>query len=213
VPFAYHGVRDDIDYDPIPWRNHRFDPAALAAAVQTHARMERLWRAWHEHPGTRTLVFCCSIDHARFAAAWLAERGGRVASVFAAPGSADRSAAVTQLLRGELDALCVVDIFNEGVDLPALDRVVMLRPTESAVIFLQQLGRGLRRYEGKERLTVIDFVGNHRIFLDRLRRLLSLVSSPTSLRAYLESDAPPQLPPGCSVDLELEAKQLLREAC
>jgi superfamily II DNA or RNA helicase len=84
--------------------------------------MDRLWRAWHEHPGTRTLVVCCSIDHARFAAAWLAEQGVRVASVFAATGSADRSAAVTQLLRGELDALCVVDIFNEGVDLPALDR-------------------------------------------------------------------------------------------
>jgi hypothetical protein len=77
-------VRDDIDYDPIPWRNHRFDPAALAAAVQTHARMERLWRAWVEHPGTRTLVFCCSIDHARFGRAWLAKRGVRVPSVAAA---------------------------------------------------------------------------------------------------------------------------------
>ncbi len=160
VPFAYHGVRDDIDYDNIPWRNRRFDPAALAAAVQTQARMERLWRAWHEHPGTRTLVFCCSIDHARFAAAWLAERGVRVASVFAAPGSADRSAAVTQLLQGELDALCVVDIFNEGVDLPALDRVVLLRPTESAVVFLQQLGRGLRRQGGRHLMPAfanIDF--------------------------------------------------------
>jgi superfamily II DNA or RNA helicase len=158
--------------------------------------MQRLWRAWHEHPGTRTLVFCCSIDHARFAAAWLAERGVRVASVFAAPGSADRSAAAIQLLQGELDALCVVDIFNEGVDLPALDRVVMLRPTESAVVFLQQLGRGLRRHDGKERLTVIDFVGNHRIFLDRLRRLLSLVSSPTSLRASSDVQREARLRPG-----------------
>ena len=89
-----------------------------------------------EHAGTRTLVFCCSIEHAQFAATWLAERGVRVACVFAGPGSADRSAAVTQLSQGELDALCVVDMFNEGVDIPSIDRVVMLRPTESGVVFL-----------------------------------------------------------------------------
>jgi superfamily II DNA or RNA helicase/HKD family nuclease len=209
VPFAYHGVRDDIDYAHIPWRNRRFDPTLLAAAAQTRSRMQRVWRAWGEHPGTRTLVFCCSIEHARFAASWLGEQGVRVDSVFAGPDSGDRAECLEQLERGELDALCVVDMFNEGVDIPAVDRVVMLRPTESPVVFLQQLGRGLRQSAGKERLTVIDFVGNHRMFLDRLRRLLSLVASRTSLHAYLGEDAPPELPPGCSVELELEVKELL----
>ena len=75
---------------------------------------------------------------------------------------------------------------------------------------MQQLGRGLRQCEGKDRLTVIDFVGNHRMFLDRIRRLLSLVASPSSLRAYLESSAPAELPPGCSIELELELKELLQ---
>ncbi|MEO8179809.1 MAG: DEAD/DEAH box helicase family protein [Deltaproteobacteria bacterium] len=210
VPFAYHGVRDDIDYAQLPWRNHRFDPAALAAAAQTQRRMERLWSAWLDHPATRTLVFCCSIEHARFAASWLGEHGVRVEAVFAGPDSADRSDCLAQLARGELDALCVVDLFNEGVDLPAVDRVVMLRPTESPTVFLQQLGRGLRKHDGKDQLTVIDFVGNHRMFLDRIRRLLSLGSAPSSLHAFLESRTPPELPPGCSIDLELELKELLQ---
>jgi HKD family nuclease len=95
VPFAYHGVRDDIDYAQLPWRNRRFEPAALAAAAQTQRRMERLWAARREHPATRSLVFCCSIEHARFAADWLrerrvGERNVRVDAVFAGPGSADR---------------------------------------------------------------------------------------------------------------------------
>lgn len=210
VPFAYHGVRDDIDYAQIPWRNRRFDPAALAAAAQTQKRMESLWGSWKKHPGTRTLVFCCSIEHARFAREWLAERGVRVEAVFAGPGSGERAECLARLARGELDALCVVDMFNEGVDVPAVDRVVMLRPTESPIVFLQQLGRGLRKHDGKDQLVVIDFVGNHRMFLDRIRRLLSLVASPTSLHAYLESGEPPELPPGCSIDLELEIKELLQ---
>jgi hypothetical protein len=94
---------------------------------------------------------------------------------------------------GELDAVCAVDVFNEGVDVPIVDRVVMLRPTESSVVFLQQLGRGLRAADGKTSVAVIDFVGNHRIFVERLRALLSLGAtngSADSVRAFLESTGP-----------------------
>jgi superfamily II DNA or RNA helicase/diadenosine tetraphosphate (Ap4A) HIT family hydrolase/SOS-response transcriptional repressor LexA len=208
-PFAYYGLKDTVDYANIPWRNHRFDPEILAAAVETRARMERMWAAWLEHPGTRTLVFCCSVRHAELVAAWLRERGVRAAAVYAG-GTTDRAQALRDLAGGALDALCAVDLFNEGVDLPAVDRVVMLRPTESPVLFLQQLGRGLRKAAGKDRLMVIDFVGNHGVFVGRLRTLLSLGSaSAAPLRAFLEGQAP-ELPPGCSVDVELEAKDLLR---
>jgi superfamily II DNA or RNA helicase/diadenosine tetraphosphate (Ap4A) HIT family hydrolase len=209
VPFAYQGLRDEVDYAQIPWRNRRFDPDALAAAVQTQRRMERLWQAWITHAASRTLVFCCSVDHARFARDWLRERGTRVEAVHSERDSADRTLCLEQLERGDLDAICVVDMFNEGVDVPSVDRVVMLRPTESPVVFLQQLGRGLRISPGKQSLVVIDFVGNHRIFLDRIRRLLSLATNPTALRPCLESNGPPELPPGCSVDVELEAKEML----
>jgi superfamily II DNA or RNA helicase/diadenosine tetraphosphate (Ap4A) HIT family hydrolase len=213
APFRYLGLADTIDYAPIPWRNRRFDPEALARAAQTEARMERLLRAWREHPGERTLVFCCSIAHAEHAARWLAARGVAVAAVHSGPGSAERDASLAALAAGELQALCTVDLLSEGVDLPSLDRVVMLRPTESPVVFLQQLGRGLRvdPARGEKALTVIDFVGNHRVFLDRVRTLLSLApgGEATTVRELVDG-AEPVLPPGCSVELELEAKDLMR---
>jgi superfamily II DNA or RNA helicase len=210
VPFHYFGVKDDIDYDNIPWRNRRFDAERLAEAAQTEARMATIWRAWGEHPGARTLVFCCSVAHASFVRAWLVARGVRARAVYSGDGSDDRDDAIRALEAGAIDALCSVDVFNEGVDVPAVDRVVMLRPTESSVVFLQQLGRGLRACDGKTGVTVIDFVGNHRVFLERLRALLSLGGSDRrALRPILSSAAPIELPAGCSVELALEAKDLL----
>lgn len=212
VPFHYFGVKDDIAYENIPWRNGRFDPDRLAAAAATEARMQTLWGSWVERPGSRTLVFCCSVAHARFVKQWLAARGVRVAAVYSEPGSDDRDLVLDQLARGELDAVCAVDVFNEGVDVPAIDRVVMLRPTESGVVFLQQLGRGLRAAEGKSALTVIDFVGNHRVFLERVRTLLSLGAAggrTTTVADMLRTPGPVELPAGCSVDIEVEAKHLL----
>ncbi len=212
VPFRYFGLRDTTDYAHIPWRNRRFDPAALAEAVQTQARMERLWEAWQSHPGHRTLVFCASLAHANFVRDWLSSKGVRVAAVHSGEGSDDRSLALARLRAGELDAVAAVDMFNEGVDLPAVDRVAMLRPTESSVLFLQQLGRGLRLAPGKDAVTVIDFVGNHKVFLERMRMLVSLGArqpGTDALAALLETGQT-TLPAGCSVDVELEAIDLLR---
>jgi superfamily II DNA or RNA helicase/diadenosine tetraphosphate (Ap4A) HIT family hydrolase len=211
VPFSYFGLEDVVDYANIPWRNRKFDPEVLAAAVQTQQRMDRLWEAWGEHGGTRTLVFCCSVKHAEFVRDWLAAKGLRVAAVFGATGSADREQALRDLNEGALDAVCAVDLFNEGVDLPGVDRVVMLRPTESSVVFLQQLGRGLRVAEGKGSLTVIDFVGNHRMFLERLRLLLSFGNGTTSLAQFVREKQEAELPSGCSVKVELAAIALLEK--
>jgi hypothetical protein len=211
VPFHYFGIKDEIDYENIPWRNRRFDPEVLARAAQTEARMETLWRSWAEHPGERSMVFCCSIAHALYVRDWLRSRGVRAAAVHAGEGSDDRDQAIEAIQRGDLEAICSVDVFNEGIDLPGVDRVVMLRPTESGVVFLQQLGRGLRAAPGKSAVTVIDFVGNHRMFLERVRMLLSLGRSAAiaALRGFLGSGGPAELPGGCSVDVELEAKELL----
>lgn len=211
VPFHYFGVKDSIDYTNLPWRNGRFAPEALTRAAETEARMATLWSAWGEHHGAKTLVFCCSVTHASYVRAWLAARGVRAAAVFAAEGSDDRDEALRQLEHGELDALCAVDVFNEGIDVPAIDRVVMLRPTESSVVFLQQLGRGLRASAGKDAVTVIDFVGNHRVFVQRLRALLSLQlgRSVELLERLIREGALTDLPDGCRVELELEAKELL----
>ena len=212
VPFEYFGLKDEVDYANIPWRNRRFDPEALALAVQTERRMERMWEAWGAHPGARTLVFCASVAHADFVRDWLRERGVAARSVHSQGSSDPREDALEGLKNGSVSAVCSVDVFNEGVDVPEVDRVLMLRPTESPVVFLQQLGRGLRAAAGKDRLTVIDFVGNHRVFLDRVRRLLSLAggSRAPSVRELLDGQGPLELPHGCSVDVELEAKEILR---
>ncbi len=211
VPFDYFGVKDEIGYANIPWRNNkRFDPEVLATLAQTEARMSTMWRAWGNHPGTRTLIFCCSIAHANFVRRWLSQVGVRTRAVYSGEGSDDRDEVLRDLEAGAIDAVCSVDVFNEGIDVPSIDRVVMLRPTESGVVFLQQLGRGLRASPGKRAVTVIDFVGNHRVFLDRLRALLSLGGSDSpQLRTLIDSDETIELPSGCSVELELEAKVVL----
>ncbi|MFY0577860.1 DEAD/DEAH box helicase family protein [Cystobacter fuscus] len=211
VPFAYHGLKDDVAYENIPWRNRRFDPAKLAAAVQTEARMRKMWEAWEKHPATRTLVFCASVPHAEYVRDWLKQKGVRAVAIHSGAESDDRAEALPGLANSELDAICAVDIFNEGIDLPTVDRVVMLRPTESSVLFMQQLGRGLRKAEGKTSVTIIDFVGNHRMFLDRIQTLLSHGAGHSAplLQDYLVHGKEPALPPGCSVEVELEAKRVL----
>jgi len=237
VPFRYRGLKDDVDFEQIPWRNGRFDPAVLEAALENAPRMERLWAEWQAAPAGRTLVFCCSRRHAVFVRDWLRRKGVSAAAVFSESGtgfslsnpaastrqakdlshkSDPRMASLAAFHSGTLSAFCVVDLFNEGVDIPLVDRVVMLRPTESKIVFLQQLGRGLRAAEGKLRLEVIDFVGNHRVFASRLVHLLSLAPAATAadatgfalLKRYLDGREP-ALPEGCVLDVELEAKELL----
>jgi superfamily II DNA or RNA helicase/diadenosine tetraphosphate (Ap4A) HIT family hydrolase/HKD family nuclease len=213
VPFHYVGLKDEVDFQQIPWRNGRFDPDVLEKRVENSARMAKLWTAWRIHFGTRTIVFCCSQRHALFTRNWLRDRGVKAAAVFAGTGSDPRGESLRWLECGELDAICAVDLFNEGLDLPDVDRVVMLRPTESKVIFLQQLGRGLRAAENKSRLVVIDFIGNHRVFARRIIHLLSLRGDECTwmaLHRWLD-DGSAELPPGCLLDIDLEAKDLLRQ--
>ena len=211
VPFHYVGLKDDVDFEQIPWRNGRFETSVLEQSLENSARMDRLWTAWQEDPASRTIVFCCSRRHALYARDWLKRRGVLAAAVFSGVGGDPRSESLDRFSSGTLDALCVVDLFNEGLDVPNVDRVVMLRPTESKVVFLQQLGRGLRAAENKLRLKVIDFVGNHRVFASRITHLLSMggrSATWSDLRKFLDGAAP-DLPPGCLLDLEIEAKEIM----
>ena len=213
VPFHYWGVPDPVDFEPIPWRNGRFDPTALEAAIETQERAQSAFDEWQSRRGTRTLAFCASKHHSDFMSDFFLQRGVRCASVHSGPSSAPRHQSIDELRSGELEVIFTVDLFNEGLDVPDIDTVLMLRPTESPVIFLQQLGRGLRIQEGKEALAVIDFIGNHRSFLLKPRTLLSLGrrEAPTTLQvlAALESKDF-NLPDGCSVDYDLTVVEMLR---
>nr|WP_245735499.1 helicase-related protein [Roseinatronobacter thiooxidans] len=143
-------------------------------------------------------------------AAFFRGRGLRAVAVHSGPGSAPRATSLDQLGRGEIDILFAVDLFNEGVDVPAIGTVMMLRPTESVILWLQQLGRGLRRVEGKV-LRVIDYIGNHRVFLTKLRALLDAGPGDRSLALRLEQAVVGQLPlpPGCSVTYDLRVIEIL----
>jgi len=121
VPFYYVGLKDDVDFQQIPWRNGRFDADILEKRVESSARMAKLWTAWRIHFGTRTMVFCCSQRHALFTRNWLRDRGVKAAAVFAGVGSDPRGESLRALANGELDAICAVDLFNEGLDLPDVD--------------------------------------------------------------------------------------------
>jgi superfamily II DNA or RNA helicase/HKD family nuclease len=213
VPFRYWGIKDVADYQGIPWRNGKFDPELLAQRIETQQRAQQAFDEWERRCGDRALGFCASVSHAEFMATFFGERGVRSVAVHSRPGSFDRREALGRLRSGDLQVVFAVDMFNEGIDVPEVDSVLMLRPTESPVIFLQQLGRGLRLSEAKDHLSVIDFVGNHRSFLLHPRVLLGLGNGdePTTaavLRAVESGEW--DLPPGCSITFDVEAIDLLR---
>jgi len=211
-PFHYFGVPDEVDYRNIPWRSTRFDEDELTAAVATRSRAQNALEQLRKRGGRRTLAFCVSQRHADFMAEFFSEHGIRVAAVHSGPSSAPRALSLARLQAGELDVVFAVDMFNEGVDLPALDTVMMLRPTESRIIWLQQFGRGLRKAAGKDHLAVIDYIGNHRTFLLKPQTLLGLGPGRSEvLNALIRLESHQfELPPGCEVTYDVEAVNILR---
>lgn len=213
VPFLYWGIKDVADYEGIPWRSGRFDADQLAERIETQQRAQQAFEEWTDRCGERTLAFCASVDHAKFMRDYFRNEGVATLAVHSSPGSADRREALDQLRSGDVEVVFAVDMFNEGVDVPEIDSVLMLRPTDSPVVFLQQLGRGLRLSENKDHLRVIDFVGNHRSFLLHPRVLLGMSgdTEPTNLRVMQAlQDGEWDLPAGCSVTFDVEAIDLLR---
>ena len=210
--FDYFGVPDEVDYTNIPWRSRRFDEAQLTTAVATHSRARNALEQLDRRGGSRTLAFCVSQRHADFMAGFLNDNGKRAVAVHTGATSAPRTQSLEQLQAGELDVVCAVDMFNEGVDLPDLDTVMMLRPTESKVLWLQQFGRGLRKAASGKRLRVIDYIGNHRTFLLKPQTLFGLTAGDQNIQNLLEryQAGTADIPPGCTVTYELAAIDILK---
>jgi superfamily II DNA or RNA helicase/HKD family nuclease len=189
VPFHYFGVADIVHYgdELLNASRSRYDDARLTVAVNTEARAALVLEQFHAHSSTAALGFCVSIAHAEFMADAFARAGVPALAVHSAPGSADRRTAISDLEAGRARVLFVVDLFNEGVDIPGVDLVMFLRPTESMTVFLQQLGRGLRLKPGKPRLTVLDFIGNYRKAHFKLPFLVGVEDdAPEAIRAALK---------------------------
>ena len=165
VPFRYYGVYDETDYNNISVRNGKYVVAELELELSRVERANLVLEKYRKMAGKRTLGFCANIAHAEYMAQFFAKNGVSAVAVHSNHGtefSLERNAALEKLTAGEIKVIFSVDMFNEGVDIPSLDTVLFLRPTESFVVFLQQLGRGLRKHEGKKYLTVLDFIGNYK---------------------------------------------------
>ncbi len=210
-PFTYFGIYDEsVNYKEIPWRNGNFHPTSLSNKLATIARAKHALTQWREKAQSKTLAFCVSRKHAQFMADRFQREGIRAAAVYGGSHMA-RDEALEQLNSGQLQIIFSVDLFNEGVDLPAIDTVLMLRPTESKVLFLQQLGRGLRKNTDKERLVVLDFIGNHQGFLNKPQALFGVRGNNRDLADFGRKvkAGSLELPPECYVSYDLEVIDFL----
>lgn len=207
TPFHYFGLHDGTDLSRIEWRRNGYASEALSNLYTADdARLRLILRELADKitnlDSMRALGFCVSVEHAHWMARKFVAAGLRAASLDASSPREQRAEQIRRLRSGELQILFAVDLFNEGLDIPEIDTVLFLRPTESAIVFLQQLGRGLRLCRGKSCLTVLDFIGQaHRSFRFDLRYRALIGGTRDQLEQQIK-DGFPFLPAGCSLQLD-----------
>ena len=166
VPFRYYGIYDEtVNYEDIDYKNGKYDDKQLEEALMLNKRGELILNHYLKYNSKRAMGFCTSRHHAEYMAKVFNENNIPSAAVYSGEKgeySEERNIALSKLTSGELKVIFSVDMFNEGLDVPAIDMVMFLRPTQSPTIFLQQLGRGLRKFKDKKYLNVLDFIGNYK---------------------------------------------------
>ena len=217
VPFKYYGITDadNADLTQVRWERGRFVASELSKIytgndIRTGVILKGLETYLPNYNDVRALCFCVDREHARYMDAKFTLCGLKSA-ILTSDNSEYRAREIKRLAQKKINYLFVVDMFNEGVDIPNIDTILFLRPTESLTIFLQQFGRGLRKAEGKDYLTVLDFVGHSRAefnYIDRFRALMGRTSM--SVKEEVERNFP-HLPLGCSIHLEEKAKEYIIE--
>lgn len=221
VPFHYFGVADVVEYsDDLLTPSRTYDVGRLTLRFNTQERVNLAIEQFRTHPSKAAIGFCISIEHADFMARSFKAAGIAANAVHSGPTSIPRAEAVNALMAGDSRILFTVDLFNEGIDIPPVDLVMFLRPTESMTVFLQQLGRGLRLSDGKEFLTVLDFIGNYRNAHFKLPFLVGQESQDFDARKALlalqrwqaTSARPEGIPDGIVVSLQPVALQSLQKS-
>ena len=215
TPFQYFGIHDGLDLSEVPWRRGRgYDVAGLTdvyTASDAWARLvvKEVGDRIEDLARIRALGFCVSVDHARHMARVFDRAGIRSVAVWSDSPEEERRAALRNLAVGDVKVVFSVDLFNEGVDVPAVDTLLLLRPTDSPTLFLQQLGRGLRRAEDKTVCTVLDFVGHHRKEFRFDRRLRALLGGTRKDVERQVAGGFPFLPAGCHMELDPVAAEIV----
>lgn len=215
VPFAYFGVHDGLDLRDIPWRRGRgYDVESLSNLFTSNDAWARLVikevsRRVDDLKRMRALGFCVSVEHARFMARVFRDAGVSATAIWSDTPDEERRQALRDLAERRVNVVFSVDLFNEGVDVPAVDTLLMLRPTDSPTLFLQQLGRGLRRHPSKAICTVLDFIGHHRAEFRFDRRLRALLGGYRSEVAEQVERGFPFLPAGCHMELDRVASDIV----
>ncbi|WP_276357044.1 DUF3427 domain-containing protein [Cohnella caldifontis] len=210
-PFQYFGVTDQVDLSQVKWSRRGYDLNELEnlytnnriRAVQILNSLRRYVTDMEQVKG---LGFCVGVDHAMYMAKVFNEAGIPSIALHGKSNDEDRQLAKMRLASGEIKLIFVVDLYNEGVDIPEVNTILFLRPTESLTVFLQQLGRGLRLAEGKECLTVLDFIGQahqNYNFQEKFRALIGRTKH--SVQHYIENGFA-HLPRGSFIQLEKQAK-------
>lgn len=213
-PFQYFGVHDNTDLKNIGWSRGRYDIKELEQLyTESEERLafieKELWEKVKEPLKMKALGFCVSVQHAQFMAEKFNQMNIPGIALSGNSERDERSGAISKLRNGKFNAIFTVDLFNEGVDIPEVDTILFLRPTDSATLFTQQLGRGLRLSEGKECLTVLDFIGhsNEKFnFANKFKALTNLHGR--KLLRHIKSDFP-VLPTGCAVQLDKVSQDIV----
>jgi superfamily II DNA or RNA helicase/HKD family nuclease/predicted house-cleaning noncanonical NTP pyrophosphatase (MazG superfamily) len=218
VPFQYYAIYDKTDYSQLTWRGSRYDEKELDRVLENDTRtriiVRNLKRYLPSSGKIKALAFCSSVSHARYTADRMTRDYNLPAiALWGESGDDSRHEAVERLQNesDSLNVICTVDIFNEGTDIPALSHVLLLRPTQSFTLFLQQMGRGLRKADDKEFLVVLDFVGNFKkvhvapLALSGYTSLDQFTTSPgTSSEKKLETC----LPKGCFLSADTRVRRI-----
>lgn len=214
-PFTYYGISDATDFRGVSWRRGMgYDKAELANLVTGNDVLARLviknaCELIDDPSKMRALGFCVSVGHARFMAAQFNAAGLASRAISAETSDDERAEAIRLLSSGQLRVVFSVDLFNEGVDVPSVDTLLLLRPTDSPTVFLQQLGRGLRRSPGKTACTVLDFVGQHRKEYQFQRRFGALINGGRKQLIEQIEAGFPFLPSGCHMQLDAVAAKTI----
>lgn len=204
VPFHYYGIYDETDYSGLRFIKGDYLESELNVTyLNNKVRDNLIYKHYKKSLSKRALGFCCSRIHAEYMAEIFNKKGIASVAVYSnADGaySENRVQAIKMLEEGRIKIIFCVDMFNEGVDIPKIDTVMFLRPTQSGIVFMQQLGRGLRIAKGKEYLTVLDFIGNYKF----AGKNLSLLSEHKSTNSLSQLYSEKNYPDGCIVDFDME---------